>query len=285
MTLETTLVENCKSRRTVARVLSAVGSGAQGGQHALGDSLGAARIGVNRPQSSHNPTGHTHNCLLPWALHKPLEYSSVKLYTFDPAPNPRRLDLFLFYKGIKIEKVHVDLVSGEQLTEAYRALVPAATVPALVLSDGNVMTEVIGICCYLESLNPSKPLLGTNALEHAQVLSWDHRLKMGVFAALGEILRNGDPSFKGRGLPGPQKVQQIPELCQRGRMRLPHYWSNLDAELKTRQFLTGDTLTLADIDLLVAMEFAAWIDEAAPEHLDGLQSWLTRARRTLGLQH
>ena len=39
----------------------------------------------------------------------------MKLYTYDPAPNPRRLQLFMNYKGIDIETTPVDLASGEQL--------------------------------------------------------------------------------------------------------------------------------------------------------------------------
>ena len=33
----------------------------------------------------------------------------MKLYTYDPAPNPRRLALFMQYKGIQIETVQVDM--------------------------------------------------------------------------------------------------------------------------------------------------------------------------------
>ena len=38
----------------------------------------------------------------------------MHLYTFDPAPNPRRLTLFLAYKGIELPTTQVDLMKGEQ---------------------------------------------------------------------------------------------------------------------------------------------------------------------------
>ena len=60
----------------------------------------------------------------------------MKLYTFDAAPNPARLSMFMQYKGISIDTVQIDLGSEEQLTEAYLSIVPEATVPALVLDDG-----------------------------------------------------------------------------------------------------------------------------------------------------
>ncbi len=91
----------------------------------------------------------------------------MKLYTYDPAPNPQRLALFMKYKGIEIETQQIDMMAGEQLGDEYRAIVPERTVPALVLDDGTVLTEVIGICTYLEALYPEKPLLGTTPLEKA----------------------------------------------------------------------------------------------------------------------
>ena len=38
----------------------------------------------------------------------------MKLYTYDAAPNPRRLALFMKYKGISLDSQQVDLGTGEQ---------------------------------------------------------------------------------------------------------------------------------------------------------------------------
>lgn len=64
----------------------------------------------------------------------------MHLYTFDPAPNPARLTMFMDYKGIAIDTTQIDLGKEEQLGPAYRAIVPEATVPALVLDDGTVLS-------------------------------------------------------------------------------------------------------------------------------------------------
>jgi glutathione S-transferase len=208
----------------------------------------------------------------------------MQLYTFDPAPNPRRLALFLAYKGIELPTTQVDLMKGEQLGESYRAINPAGTVPALVLDDGTVMSEVIGICDYLEALYPEKPLFGDGPLARAQVLAWDHHLFVGLYMAIAETLRNGNPAFEDRALPGPFKVTQIPALCERGRQRLAQSWPALDKTLAGRDFLVGSGVTLADIDLLVAVEFAGWIKESVPESCTHLHGWLARTRETLGIQ-
>ena len=207
----------------------------------------------------------------------------MKLYTYDPAPNPRRLALFLQYKGIALDSQQVDLGAAEQLQEHYRQLVPECTVPALQLDDGTVLTEVIGICTYLEGLHPDKPLLGTTPLEKAQVISWDHRLFLTIYLAVAGMLRNRSKAFANRALPGPLDVPQIPELVERGKLQLAYSLPQLDRELGTRPWLAGNSFTFADIDLLVAIDFMAWVRESIPEDCTHLRAWHDRARAELGL--
>lgn len=205
----------------------------------------------------------------------------MHLYTYDPAPNPRRLGLFLAWKSIDIDSTQVDLMQLEQLGEPYRAINPSGTVPTLVLDDGSLMTEVIAICDYLESLYPQRPLLGTTPLLRAQVLGWDHQIYMNAFSAVAEILRNGNPNFADRALPGPHRVAQIPALVERGRERLQRAWKAYDEALGGHEFLVGDSLTLADIDLLVCTEFAGWVKESIPDDCPALLAWRDRVRATL----
>ncbi len=206
----------------------------------------------------------------------------MKLYTYDPAPNPQRLGLFLKYKGIDIETQQVDMMTGEQLGEDYRAIVPEQTLPALVLDDGTVMTEVVGQCLYLESLYPEKPLMGTNDLERAMVISWDHKLFLSAFMAVAEMLRNGNPNFAGRALPGPLDLEQIPALAERGRTRLAHTWETLDKAVSGRTWLAGEHFSLADIDMAVVAGFSGWVKAKPPEELGDLHAYLARVQAELG---
>ncbi len=52
----------------------------------------------------------------------------MKLYSFDIAPNPRRVGLFMTHKGIAIETINVDLGKKEQLMDDYLAINPEGTV-------------------------------------------------------------------------------------------------------------------------------------------------------------
>ncbi len=206
----------------------------------------------------------------------------MKLYTYDPVPNPRRLTLFMKYKGIEIETQQIDLMAAEQLEDTYRAINPECTVPALVLDDGIVLTEVVGICAYLDQIYPDRPLMGSTPLEKAQVISWDHKLFVGVTMAIAGMLRNSGKGFEGRALPGPLDVPQIPELADRGLLQLQHLLPKLDAHLGTSNWVAGDNFTFADIDLLVSIDFMAWVKQAVPAQCSNLKSWYERAAAELG---
>ncbi|MEP5764151.1 MAG: glutathione S-transferase family protein [Halieaceae bacterium] len=207
----------------------------------------------------------------------------MKVYTYDPAPNPRRLKLFMDYKGIDIETEQVDLGPAQQQhSDEYKAINPMRTVPALITDDGDLLTEVIGQCVYLENLYPEKPLLGSTSLEKASVINWDHRLFMTGVAAIADIFRNGHPAFKGNGLPGPLMVEQIPELVERGKLRLEQFWSMMDEHLATTKWIAGDNFTFADIDMVCIIEFAGWIKDGIPDDCANLLAWHERALAELG---
>lgn len=205
----------------------------------------------------------------------------MKLYTYDPAPNPKRLALFMQHKGIEIESHQIDMMAGEQLGDDYRAINPEATVPALVLDDGTVLTEVVGICTYLEELYPEKPLLGTSALEKALVISWDHKLFLGLMMSIASMLRNRSEAFRDRALPGALDVPQIPELVNRGQLQLQDFLPKLDAHLADNTWVAGDNMTFADIDLLVSVEFMGWVKQSIPEDCVNLKAWCERASAQL----
>jgi glutathione S-transferase len=207
----------------------------------------------------------------------------MKLYTYDAAPNARRLQLVLDYKGITIEDVQqVDLGTREQLGEDYLAINPWGTVPALVLDDGTLFTEVVGIAAYLDGVYPDKPLMGSDPVESAEIISWDHRLFMYMTQPVADVLRNSKDNWKNRALPGPIDVPQEEALVQRGRDRLASFYPIIDQHLATRPYVAGDRLSFADIDLYTACGFARWIKQGIPEECGNLQAWFDKVAAELG---
>ncbi len=206
----------------------------------------------------------------------------MKLYTFEIAPNPRRLKLFMQYKGIEIDTEVINIGEKEQFKESYRAINPSCTVPTLQLDDGSILIDVISACLYLESVYPDKPLLGTTPLQQAQIVGWDHKIFVEGLTAVAEMLRNRGEFFEGRALPGGAEVKQIPALVERGQKRLQAFFQVLESNLAERNYLVGDTLSLADIDAFVLCDFAGWVKESIPEDCTQLQSWYQRIATDLG---
>ncbi len=192
---------------------------------------------------------------------------TMTLYDFDRAPSPRRARIFLAEKGVDYEKVSIDLAAGEQLGEAYRAISPTCTVPALRLEDGTVLTENAAIAAYLEAAFPEPPLLGATPLEKALVAGWNFRVESEGLMAVAEALRNSAPAMKDRALTGPANWPQIPELAARGLARIDHFFGMLNARLDGRDFVAIDGFSVADITAVVAVDFARVVrKKPGPEH-------------------
>ena len=207
----------------------------------------------------------------------------MKLYTYDAAPNPTRLKIFISYKDINIETIQIDLSADEQLGNAYQSIVPEATVPALLFPDGTVLSAVIAIVNYLEAVFPDRPLLGESPEEKATILNWNHKVYAAVFLPAAEAFRNSHPRYVGRALPGPTPVDQIPALAKRGENLLRESFKTLNRDLETRAFVAGDTFSFADIDLLVAIDFARWGARTNPDSsLENLHRWRQKVSDIIG---
>jgi glutathione S-transferase len=197
----------------------------------------------------------------------------MKFYDCVTAPSPRRVRVFLAEKGLTVPTVQVDLRNGEQFTPAFSALNPGCTVPVLELDSGAAVTDVVAICRYLEELHPDPPLMGRSAEERAVIESWLRRIEWDGIYAAQEAFRNGAPGLKGRALPGPVSLEQIPALAERGRLRLQHFFAWLDARLSDNEFICGPRFTIADISGMVAVELSARAKIQPPEQLGHLQRW------------
>jgi glutathione S-transferase len=145
------------------------------------------------------------------------------------APSPRRVRIFLAEKRIAVPTVQVDLRNNEQLTPAFRAINPDATVPVLELDNGTRITDAIGICVYFEAIQPQPPLMGESAEEKAVVTAWHRISERNGFYAVMEALRNSTPGLKSRALPGPDDYEQIPALAERGRARIGRFFERCAA--------------------------------------------------------
>jgi glutathione S-transferase len=197
----------------------------------------------------------------------------ITLYDCTTAPSPRRARILLAEKGVAHATVNVDLARGEQLGEAFRAVNPQCTVPALVLEDGLVLTDNAAIAAYAEARWPEPALLGTSPAERAEVASWQWRVEFEGLMAVAEALRNGSPAMARRALPGPRDYEQIPALAERGRLRVAHFLELLEERLQGRETIAGGGFSIADITAVVAVDFARIVRIKPGEQHPNLIRW------------
>ena len=197
----------------------------------------------------------------------------ITLYDCATAPSPRRARILLAEKGVTHHTIQVDLKSGEQMGEAYRAINPQCTVPALVTEEGTVLSDNAAIAAYIEARYPQPALLGTTPLEKAEVASWQWRIEFEGLMAIAETLRNSSPAMANRALPGPVDYAQIPDLAQRGLARVQQFFVTLNERLDGRDFVAAGQFSIADITAVVAVDFARVVKVKPDERHPHLLRW------------
>ncbi len=200
----------------------------------------------------------------------------LTLYDCATAPSPRRARILLAEKGLAHDTVAVDLRAGEQFGDAYRAINPLCTVPALRTDEGVVLTDNAAIAAYVEALQPQPPLFGSTPLQKAEIASWNWRVEFEGLLAIADALRNGSPAMAGRALPGPVQYPQIPELAQRGAQRAAQFFDTLEQRLAHSAFVGADSFSIADITAVVAVDFARVVKLRVDEQRPHLLAWRER---------
>ena len=197
----------------------------------------------------------------------------MKLYDCQMAPNPRRVRVFLAEKGVDIPKTEVSIIEGENLKPEYLAVNPRGLLPTLELDDGNRIDETIAICRYIEETQPEPNLMGRDALEKAQIESWQRHMEFDGLNPTGEMFRNSFDPFKNRGLPGLENVQAIPELAARGKAGVERFYERLEQRLSQSTYIAGERYTVADITALCVVDFASFAKMGIPEANANTKRW------------
>jgi glutathione S-transferase len=195
----------------------------------------------------------------------------MKLYNAPaPAPNPRRVRIFLAEKGVTIPLHEVRIMTGELKQPPHLARDPLGQLPTLELDDGTFLSETVAICRYLESLHPTPPLFGSTPLETARIDMMTRRVEFQAGTPTAMFWRHAHP-FTARVV-----VPQYKEFGESNRAHYERALGWLDSELATRPFLGGEAYTIADICLLTNVDFADWIGLKMPDTLANLRAWHDR---------
>ena len=188
----------------------------------------------------------------------------IKLYTFPPSTNSRKVRIVLLEKGLEFQRVNVDLTKREQKNPEYLIIHPFGQVPALddegfVLYDSTVINE------YLEDEYPYPSLMPSDSEGRARArLLEDFRDSHFNSYCVHIIYEMRKPE-------GERDAQRI----DNARAQITTAFDRIESELEGKEYLAG-TFSLADIAFMANFDFlerfaipvdpgkhkntAAWID-------------------------
>lgn len=171
----------------------------------------------------------------------------IRFY-FHPTPNPAKVALFLEEASLAYETIPVDTSKGEQHLPAFRAINPNGKVPAIVDTDGPGAKEVrvfdsTAILIYLA--DKEGKFLGSWA-DRPELLSWLLFIASGLGPFSGQAVHFQFAAPEG-----------LAYAVNRYRREAERHYQVLNDHLADREFIVGDTYTIAD------MSAWGWLDRAS----------------------
>jgi glutathione S-transferase len=194
----------------------------------------------------------------------------MKLYEFAPAPSAIRVSIFLGELNLNIERVHVDIRGGENLSEQFKRKAVNGKIPFLELDDGTTICESVAICRYLEATTVVKSsLFGDTPWEQAQVEMWHRVVEFQGLVPAMQAFRNISGLFKDR--------ENIVEAWgEESRQRLIDFLPTLDKQLATNNYIAGNTFSIVDITAFCMINFIHVLKIELDDSLPDLQRWFNQ---------
>ena len=199
----------------------------------------------------------------------------MRLYVFPVAPNPTKVRLYLAEKAaggatIDIAQVKVDFTQREQRGAAHLARKPFGTLPVLELDDGSCLVESPAIIEYQEEIHPHPAMIGRTALERARVRDLERIADVRVLLPLAQIVH---------ATKSPLGYAPNPAVAARFQPALDDGLRVLDQRLSDgRAFVAGDTPSIADCTLAVALQFGRFGGMEIDPGFSSLTQWDARYR-------
>lgn len=192
----------------------------------------------------------------------------MRLYHHPLAFNARRAVMAALELGVPVEFIVVDLKNGEQRQPPFLQLNPNHRVP--VLQDGEfLLWESHAIMQYLAELTPGQRLYPSAPQPRADVNRWLFWSAYHFSPAVRDLyFERVIKSLLGRGAPDRGVIE-------RAELQMRELAAVLDQHLVQRLWLSGTTLTLAD--LAIAAPLGVWAAAQLPiGECPGLRAWLER---------
>jgi len=188
----------------------------------------------------------------------------------NPAPNPRRVRIFIAEKGIDLHETRVALHKREHKSDEHRARNSLGQVPTLVLDDGTAISGSVSICRDLERLHPPPAPFGRGAVEQASPPMWIRRIEFQLMTPVGMFWRHAH-------LLTAALLTQFRDFGESNRETYGRVLAWLDQDLADgRAFLAGERYSMADIVALTTIDFATFTGLEVRADAPHLRAWLDR---------
>ncbi|MDB5450369.1 MAG: Glutathione S-transferase [Phenylobacterium sp.] len=187
----------------------------------------------------------------------------------NPAPNPRRVRIFLAEKGVDLPETKIDMMQREHKSPEFRAKNSMGQLPTLELDDGTCISETVAICRYFDEVHPEPPLFGRTPVEKATIDMWVRRVEFTVMMPVGNFWRHAHPRTAAL-------LTQFKDFGESNKATYQGAQKWLDRELAAKPFLAGEAYSMADICLLSTVDFADWIGLPLEDEFENLKAWHAR---------
>jgi len=171
--------------------------------------------------------------------------SKMKLFEFGPTRSIR-VRWTLQELGVPFEAVTVNLIAGEHRGPEYLKINPAGRIPTLI--DGDlVLTESVAIVLYLAEKYPDKRLVPTDLAQRAELNKWLLFAVTELEQPLWRISHHTALYPEDRRLPA-EVVLAREDFAPMARV--------LEEHMKGREFVVGNSVTVADFVLAYTLDWA-----------------------------
>ncbi len=169
----------------------------------------------------------------------------LQIYGTDLSSPANKVRFVANFIGLKYDYIKVNLRAGEQQKPEFLRLHPAGKVP-VINDDGFIVFESNAIIKYL-ALKNNSPLYPKDIKEQAIVDQWIDFGSHHVGLAMSKVVYNR--------LFAPMRNVSIDEQSLKdGLAFLDRFLPVVDNQLGKNKFITGNKLTLADINLLAVFD-------------------------------
>ncbi|KAI0601303.1 elongation factor EF-1 gamma subunit [Biscogniauxia sp. FL1348] len=163
-----------------------------------------------------------------------------KIYTYPKAPRSTMVLFVAEYNKLDVEIVNAFPIKiyteKGGVGDEYLSKFHTGKVPALETADGFCVYESIAVSWFLAKQDPNTKLIGANLKEETTVLRWasftNYELLPPIMAWINPII--------GRAPSSPEILAKLEEGCELTIRAI-------EKEIKGKQYLVGDCLTLADL--------------------------------------